>query len=70
MNNIFGERLKELREEKKLSQAGLSLELGLKISSSAISFYEIGKREPSLSAAIEFAKYFGVSLDYLAGLED
>ena len=64
----FIERLKELRIEKHLSQIQLAKETGL--SSSAISFWEAGERQPSAQAVITLAKYFNVSTDYLLGLED
>ena len=64
----FCERLKELRNEKKFSQAQLAKETGL--SQSAIAFWEMGKRIPSAQAVITLARYFGVSTDYLLGEED
>ena len=64
----FVERFKDLREEKGISQEKLADELG--ISHGIISFWENGKREPKLSNLILLAGYFGVSIDYLAGLED
>ena len=68
MENIFGNRLKELRKEKNLGQIGLANELG--VSKSIISLWEIGTCEPTLSKLKEIAKFFGVTIDYLAGLED
>ena len=64
----FAERLKELREEKGLTQRELAKEVGL--SYGAIGFWELNKREPSLDAAVVLADYFKVSIDYLAGRED
>lgn len=64
----FRERLKELRTEKGLSLMALALET--KLSSSALSFWELGQRVPNAEAIIVLAKYFGVSADYLLGLED
>ena len=61
-------RLKELREERRLSQDGLALKLN--VSQSTISAYEIGDRTPDLETLIAIAQFFGVSLDYLAGLSD
>ncbi len=61
-------RLKELREERRLSQDGLALKLN--VSQSTISAYEIGDRTPDLETLITIAQFFGVSLDYLAGLSD
>ena len=65
---IFAEKLKELRLEKELSQSELSKQTGL--SRSAIAFWELCKRVPSAEAVVILAKYFGVSADYLLGLED
>ncbi|MDE7084799.1 MAG: helix-turn-helix domain-containing protein [Clostridia bacterium] len=64
----FGERLKNLRLEKNLGQIQLAKELD--VGKSIISLWEQGKCEPTLSKLIAIAKYFGVSIDYLAGLED
>ena len=69
MNN-FSSRLKELRTEKGLSQVQLAKELNGAVSKSSIGEWELNQRVPSLDAVIVLAKYFGVSLDYLAGLED
>ena len=61
-------RLKELREEQRLSQNGLALKLN--VSQSTISAYEVGDRTPDLETLIAIAQFFGVSLDYLAGQSD
>lgn len=66
----FATRLRELRTERKLTNISLSLELGGKISPSAISLWELGKRTPNLDAAILLAQYFNVTLDYIAGLSN
>lgn len=68
--SIFGERLKELRIEKGLSQKELATELDNKITGSAIGLWEQNKRVPNFDAVIVIAKYFKVTTDYLAGLED
>ena len=65
---IFAERLKELRTEKKLSQRALAAQT--KISASAIKQWENESRVPNAEAIVTLAKYFGVSSDYLLGLED
>ena len=64
----FSERLRELREEFNLSQDKLAKAVGL--THTAIGLWEQGKRVPNLDAVILLAKYFGVTIDYLAGLED
>ncbi|NME95380.1 helix-turn-helix transcriptional regulator [Clostridium cochlearium] len=62
---MFGDRLKELREEKELTQE----ELGkfLNVSRQTISGYEAGSIEPSIKNLIKLADIFNVSLDYLLG---
>ena len=67
MDTIFGKRLKELREERNISQPVLAKELG--VSRAIVSFWENGLREPTLSNLIAIADYFDESLDYLAGRE-
>ena len=66
----FSKRLKELRKENKLSQQELSIKLNCKITQSAIALWENDERVPNLDAVILLAKFFNVSLDYLAGLVD
>ena len=68
MKDIFAERLKELRIESGLGQEKLADDL--EVSHGTISLWENRLREPKLSNLIRIAQYFGVSIDYLAGLED
>lgn len=65
---VFAERLKELRIEKGLSQNQLAKATGL--THAAISRWESGLRQPTAAAIITLAKFFGVTSDYLLGLED
>lgn len=65
---IFCERLKELRLKSEMTQDDLAKKLN--ISTSTISFYESGAREPNLSTLISIAEIFNVSTDYLLGLTD
>ena len=55
--------LKEIRKKKRLSQ--LKVAFDLSISREAISYYENGKRSPSIEMLITFSKYYNVSIDYL-----
>ena len=55
--------LKTIRKEKNLNQ--LKVALDLNISREALSHYENGKREPSLSMLNKMSQYFNVSIDYL-----
>ena len=63
-----GKRLKALREEKGFTQKDLAEKLSL--TPKAISFYELGAREPSSEALISMAKILGTSTDYLLGNAD
>lgn len=64
----FAERLKELRVEKNLSQRELAKETGY--SQAAIARWEAKLQIPNIEVAIDLSSYFGVSSDYLLGLED
>lgn len=68
MSETFGERLKALRQEKGLGQVALAKQLD--VGKSIISLWEQNKCEPTLSKLISIAEFFGVSIDYLAGLEN
>lgn len=68
MKNNFKTKLKELRNELNLLQKQLAMDLG--VTQACIGKWETGDREPSLDDLIKVAKYFGVSTDYLLGLED
>lgn len=60
-----GNRLRNLRKAKGLSQDELAKMIG--VSKSLISCYENDKRTPSLDNIICFINIFGVSSDYLLG---
>ena len=66
---IFAQRLKELREEKQITQKSLADILGLN-SRTTIANYEQNDREPDFETLIKIAKYFEVSIDYLLGQTD
>ncbi len=68
MKITFGERLKELREEKGIGQVELAK--SIRVSNGIISLWENGLREPKLSNLISLAQFFKVSLNFLCGLED
>ena len=65
---MFGERIKELRKNKGLSQE----ELGeyFSISGPAVSKWESGLSEPDNLTLIKLSNFFGVSTDYLLGKSD
>ncbi|MCI9561637.1 MAG: helix-turn-helix transcriptional regulator [Clostridia bacterium] len=64
----FGERLRALRQEKEIGQVQLAKEIN--VGKSIISLWEQNKCEPTLSNLVALARFFNVSIDYLAGLED
>ncbi len=55
--------LREIRKAKKLNQ--LKVAMDLNISRESLSYYENGKREPSLDLLVRMSDYFNVSIDYL-----
>ena len=61
----FAKRLRELRQEKEMTQKELADAVG--ISMSAIGMYEQGRREPSTEVIEELAKALGCSPAYLRG---
>lgn len=66
--NIFSERLKELLHSNDMTQTELSDSLG--ISSSMLSYYIRGIKQPSVNIIKLIAKKFNVSIDWLLGLEE
>ena len=55
--------LKKIRKNKHLSQQKVAFDLN--ISREALSYYENGKREPSLNMLLKMSDYFNVSINYL-----
>ena len=62
------QRLKDLREDSDKTQKQVAETLGLHTTTYAR--YERGEQEIPLLFAAALAKYYNVSLDYLAGLTD
>lgn len=56
-------RIKELREQKRISQVCLATHIGC--SQNTISKMELEMSEPKASQLLEMAKYFNVSVDYI-----
>ena len=61
-------RLRDLREDHDLTQSQLVEKLNMH--KTTYTNYEQGKRDLPLEVAIKIAKFYGVSLDYLAGLNN
>ena len=55
--------LKLIRKERNLNQQKVAMDLN--ISREALSYYENGKREPSLQLLLQMSDYFNVSINYL-----
>ncbi|MDY3906512.1 MAG: helix-turn-helix transcriptional regulator [Lawsonibacter sp.] len=65
---MFGERLKELRLEKKVPQKELATYLGISVR--GYQFYESEDNEPNIKMLIALADFYGVTIDYLVGRTD
>ena len=63
---MYYPRLRDLREDKDLTQEELVRILGMH--KTTYTNYEQGKREIPFALAIQLAKFYDVSLDYIAGL--
>ena len=61
-------RLRELRKARHISQVKLAMDMNL--SQRAISKYENGIHEPSLTMLKKMAQYFNTSVDYMIGYTD
>ncbi len=55
--------LREIRKKLNLNQQKVAMDLN--ISREALSYYENGKREPSLALLVSMSDYFNVSINYL-----
>lgn len=64
----FAARLKQLRKEKGLSQYYLADYMV--VSQVTISNWERGAKEPNYKSLIDLANLFGVTCDYLLGVND
>lgn len=66
--SILGNRIRELRENKGLSQ--IELAKIVKMANTTISQWESGKRTPDSDSLLKLSGFFGVSVDYLLGNTD
>ncbi len=62
------QRLKDIREDSDKKQEDIALVLN--ITRQQYQLYESGKREMPMHHFVTLAKYYNMSLDYLAGLID
>lgn len=55
--------LKNIRKKRNLNQQKVAMDLN--ISREALSYYENGKREPSLALLVAMSEYYNESINYL-----
>lgn len=61
--HLFGDRLKELRKERNLTQEDIANMFS--VTKNAVYSWEVGKSQPSIEIIKQLAQYFGVTIDYL-----
>lgn len=66
MELTFGEKIRNLREDKDMSQTQLGEALNM--TQRKISYIENNRYEPSIEDIRSFCKFFEVSADYMLGL--
>ena len=62
---MIGQRIRDLRKQKRMSQTELAKSAG--VSQTTVTAWETGKAEPSSSAVAKLADIFNVTTDYLLG---
>ena len=67
-NFLIGERLAELRRDRRMTQKYLAETLC--VSTATVSAYECNRKTPSDEVKVKIAKRFNISLDYLLGAID
>ncbi len=68
MKEIVAERIKEIRQDYKLTQREFGKKLS--VSQDTVSLWEKAKAYPSTEYVIEICKAFDISADYLLGIVD
>lgn len=68
MGDKFNENLKNVREQKGMSQKDVAEKIG--VAKSTYSLYESGKREPNVQTIKKIADVLNVSADDLLGIGD
>ena len=67
VSGVVEKRIKALRENSGLSQADVAHRLG--ISRTSVSAWEMGSACPNAAYLIELSKLFGVTVDFILGIE-
>ena len=68
MTDRFNENLKKLRLDAGLKQVEVAKKIG--VAKNTYCNWELGVREPNILKIKALAKLFGVSVDYLVGMEE
>ena len=66
--NTLGEKIRQLRNQKEMSQTKLGEYLG--VAKTTISNYETGYSTPDNETLVKLSKYLNVSADYLLGISN
>ena len=66
--STVGEKLKQLRLSRKMTQEALAKNLGVSIST--VGMYERGKRNPDNGMLVKISKVFSISIDNLLGIRE
>ena len=67
---MIGDRIKELREKRGLTQKQLSEDPYLNLNINTLASYERNLREPKIDMIVKLAHYFGVTTAYLLGVSE
>lgn len=67
-DNLFGERLRQLRKTARLTQQGVADRLN--IHRTSYTKYETGVVAPDQQGLVQLAELFGVTVDYLLGRDE
>ncbi|MCL2531764.1 MAG: helix-turn-helix transcriptional regulator [Oscillospiraceae bacterium] len=65
---MHAQRLRQLRQERGLTQRNVAD--GLNIAESSYQIYEYGRKKPGFDKLVALADFFDVSIDYLVGRTD
>lgn len=68
MGDIMENRIRQLRQERQMTQVRLSIEL--EVSQETVSSYESGKHYPSYQILVQLSQILNTSIDYMMGLSD
>lgn len=66
--NLFGDRLKELRKNAKMTQEDLGERFN--VAKNTISYWESNITKPDIETIVALSTFFGVSTDYLLGMNE